>query len=139
MKKLHLILLITAAFVAGGVAGGYVVNKLETNKPTSINHQAKADTTNRDKRSADKESGFDMTSTEMINELQSLPTDSTFDRKYINYIIATRSAEIGMARLALTSSTQPEIKQSAQEQIDQSEKLINTMYNWIKLWGFTDH
>ncbi|MDQ3065200.1 MAG: hypothetical protein M3Q36_02930 [bacterium] len=142
MNKFAIGLIVIVAFVVGGAVGGSAIYKMQSLTANQAQDGKQADSNNsspRADRPIDKGEGLGLTPTEMLEELQAMPSDREFDRRYLNYIALMRSNENGMARVAVEKATQPELKQAAQEQMTQNQELVSRIYQWVNLWGFTDH
>lgn len=60
--------------------------------------------------------------------------DATYDKRFMNLMIAHHEGGIMMAKDALNKSERPEIKEMAQKMIDSQEKEIQQMKDWEKSW-----
>lgn len=60
--------------------------------------------------------------------------DSTYDKRFMDLMIAHHEGGIMMAKDALNHSERPEIKELAQQIIDSQEKEIKQMKGWEKSW-----
>lgn len=136
VKSRVLILLITMISIAV-VAGsdGYVLGKSKAEPATTTGQQAAAPIP-AEKR--DLDNSADPTLTEMNDSLQGLSGDD-FDWKLINYIVSMKSNETGMLRMAETKAKHQELKDLANIQREQNEKVLTLLFQWQKAWGYTDH
>lgn len=62
------------------------------------------------------------------------PKDATYDKRFMDLMIAHHEGGIMMAKDALNKSDRPEIKEMAQKMIDAQEKEIQQMKDWEKSW-----
>lgn len=62
------------------------------------------------------------------------PKDATYDKRFMDLMIAHHEGGIMMAKDALDKSDRPEIKEMAQKIIDSQEKEIQQMKEWEKTW-----
>lgn len=60
--------------------------------------------------------------------------DATYDKRFMELMIAHHEGGIMMAKDALNKSERPEIKEMAQKIIDSQEKEIQQMKDWEKTW-----
>lgn len=70
--------------------------------------------------------------TKMMKALGS--KDATYDKRFMDLMIAHHEGGIMMAKDALKNSERPEIKEIAQNIIDSQEKEIKQMKEWEKIW-----
>lgn len=145
MSSLATALLLSGAFVVGGVATGLITYKLQSDSHARQIAQIKkaandsvAANTERQPTPA-KKTGHGMTPDQMVDELLLVPEGREFDWRYLNYLQVFRLNETAMSRIAAEKATQPELKATAIEQIRLSDELSAQLFQWRAVWGFTDH
>lgn len=145
VSKLRITLLVVGVFVIGGVIGGYVTYKMQSDNFARQIAQVKKDANNLAIANAErqptpaKKTGHGMTPDQMVDELLLVPEGREFDWRYLNYLQVFRLNETAMSRIAAEKATEPELKSAADEQMRLSDALSTQLFQWRTIWGFTDH
>jgi uncharacterized protein (DUF305 family) len=81
-------------------------------------------------------SASDMSMGDMTTELKG-KTGDTFDKAFINEMIAHHQGAVDMANLALTNANHQEVKDLAKDIISAQTAEITQMKDWQSQWGYT--
>ena len=137
MKRLRITICVAILFLAGAATGYLLRTPPKQNETiTTIEKKTEPEVTPLNKNVM---TGQGMTSAELYDQLQSMPSGDDFDQTYLTYMAMLRNNETGMSRIAAEKAIRPELKKIANEQIDASSDVVTELYSWQKIWGFTDH
>lgn len=85
----------------------------------------------------DSASGADMTTSQMMSELQDKSGDD-FDATFIASMVEHHQGAIDMAELAESRAKHDEVKQLSQDIISAQEREMAQMRQWQQQWGYDD-
>ncbi len=111
--------------VGSAVTGGVYLNNRNPKEPST---------------NSSEHSGQDKTLEDLNKKLTdefSSYTGEQYDQKYMEHMVGHHQGAVGMAKLALTNSKRPELKELANNIISSQSKEISDMTAWQSKWGYT--